>query len=94
MVIRLAFETLIRPAVVEQITDAVYRVFENRGCGKYDHPDLWIHKGNDVVSQFSVFLLCPASLISLPSGPAQWLFQKPPTESKFIAASKNSMILN
>jgi hypothetical protein len=46
------------------------------------------------VSQFSVFLLCPASLISLPSGPAQWLFQKPPTESKFIAASKNSMILN
>ena len=48
MVIRLAFETLIRPAVVEQITDAVHRVFENRSGGKYDHPNCRIDKGNDV----------------------------------------------
>jgi len=71
---RSAFETLVRLAIVQQIADAVYRVFENRSSGKYDHPNCRIDKGNDVVSQFSVFLLCPASLISLPSGPAQWLF--------------------
>jgi hypothetical protein len=28
----------------------------------------------------------PSTPISPPSGPAQWLFQKPPAESKFLAA--------
>lgn len=51
MVIRLAFETLIRLAIVEQVTDTVHRVFENRSCGKYDHSDLWIHEWNDIQSR-------------------------------------------
>ena len=51
MVIRLAFETLIWFTVVEYVPDAVHCVFENRGCGKYDHSDLWINKGNDVESR-------------------------------------------
>jgi hypothetical protein len=29
--------------------------------------------------------LPPATLISAPSGPTQWLFQGPPAESKFLA---------
>ncbi len=52
MVCRSAFETLVRLAVVEQIADAVYRVFENRSGGKDDDTDLWINKGNDVESRY------------------------------------------
>ncbi len=37
------------------------------------------------VSVFSISAL-PKSPISPPSGPTQWLFQKPPAESKFLAA--------
>ncbi len=52
MVRQSAIETLVRLAVVKQIADAVHRVFENRGCGKDDHSDLWINKGNDVESRY------------------------------------------
>jgi len=51
MVIRLAFETLIWFTIVEQIPDTVHHVFENGGCGKYDHSDLWVYKWNDVESR-------------------------------------------
>ena len=47
MVCRSAFETLVRLAVVEQVTDAVCRVFE-QGCrSKDDDTDLWIDKRDD-----------------------------------------------
>ena len=52
MVIRSAFETLVRLTVVQQIADTVHRVFQNRSGGKYDHSDLWINKGNDVESRY------------------------------------------
>jgi len=34
--------------------------------------------------------LFPRNPISPPSGPTQWLFQKPPAESKFLAAKNQS----
>ncbi len=52
MVRQSAIETLVWLAVVEQIADAVYRVFEDRSGGKDDHSDLWINKGNDVESRY------------------------------------------
>jgi hypothetical protein len=52
MVLRSAFETLVRLAVVEQIADAVHRVFENRSSGKSDHSDFWIHEWDDVESRY------------------------------------------
>ncbi len=45
-------EALVRLTVVEQVTDAVHHVFENRSSGEYDHSDLWINKGNDVESGY------------------------------------------
>ena len=35
-------EAGVRFAVVEQVTDAIHRVLEQRGGGKDDHPDDWI----------------------------------------------------
>ena len=52
MVMRLAFETLVRLAVVEQVADTVHRVFEDRSGGKHDHPNCRINKGNDVESRY------------------------------------------
>ena len=52
MVRRSALEALVWLAVVEQISDAVHRVFENRGGGKHDHSDLWVNKGNDVECRY------------------------------------------
>ncbi len=48
MVRRSAFKTLVRLAVVEQVTDAVCRVFE-QGCrSKDDYTDGWIHERNAI----------------------------------------------
>ena len=48
MEIRLAFEALVWLAVVEQVTDAVYRVLE-QGCrSKDDDADGWIDKRNAI----------------------------------------------
>ena len=51
MVSRSAFEALVRFAIIEYVPDAVHRIFENRGCGKYDHSDLWVYKWNYVESR-------------------------------------------
>jgi hypothetical protein len=52
MVRRSAFETLVRLAVVEQVTDAVCRVLE-QGCrSKDDDANGWIDKRNDVESRY------------------------------------------
>ena len=45
---RSALEALVGLAVVEQVPDAVHRVLEQGGGGEHDHPDLRIHKRNDV----------------------------------------------
>ena len=45
---RSALEALVGLAVVEQVPDAVDRVLEDGGGGEHDHPDLWIHKRDDV----------------------------------------------
>jgi len=50
MVRRSAFETLVRHPFIHQVTDAVYRVLEERGGGKDEHPDGWIDEGDDVES--------------------------------------------
>jgi hypothetical protein len=47
---RSALEALVGLAVVKQVADAVHRVLE-QGCGgEHDHPDLRIHKRDDVKS--------------------------------------------
>ena len=45
-------EALVRLAVVEQVTDAVHHVLENRSGGKDDDTDGCIDKGNDVESGY------------------------------------------
>jgi hypothetical protein len=52
MVSRLAFETLVRFAVVHQVPDAVHRVFENRSGCEHDHPNCRIDKRNDADSRY------------------------------------------
>lgn len=45
---RSGLETLVRLPVVEQVTDAVHGVLEDRGGGENDHADLGIHEWDDV----------------------------------------------
>ena len=48
MVCRSAFEALVRLTVVEQVTDAVCRVLEQRCRSKDDDIDRWIDKRNAI----------------------------------------------
>ena len=43
-----AFEALVGLAVVEQVTDAVHGVLEDRGGGEHDHADRGINERDDV----------------------------------------------
>ena len=45
---RSALKALVRLAVVEQVTDAVYRVFEQRCRSKDDDTNGWIDKRNAI----------------------------------------------
>jgi hypothetical protein len=48
MVCQSAFEALVWLAVVQQVTDAVHGILENRGCGEHEHADLRIDERDDV----------------------------------------------
>jgi len=48
MVCRSAIEAGILFTVIEQVTDAVHRVLEDRSGGEHDHPHLRVHEWNDV----------------------------------------------
>jgi hypothetical protein len=43
-----ALEAVVRPAVVDQVSDAVHAVLDERGGGEDEHAGLGIDEGDDV----------------------------------------------